>query len=229
MLRLLAIAASLSFVVYSGTQAADATPPTLDENQVNQDIPFDWNGRYLGLQAGNARYHSEYSIDGFGVFSTADTHGLVAGVLAGINWHSDGILLGIEADANYADLSADSAGLLFPSEYTVDAFASIRGRIGITYDNLLIYASGGAAYIWANYDTNAFGASFNSDNSGFTPVWGGGVEYAFDNRTTLRLDFRHYEDYGVDQPNQQSGQISLFGHTINARMDVVTVALTKLF
>lgn len=218
--------AMFSIVLQSSLLAADVD--TSNQYQSKQNVPFDWNGRYAGVQIGSAAGSADFSIDGFGLVTSASPDGIVAGVLAGVNWHSDNFLVGIEGDANYANIDDTGAGIM-SVKFNTEAFASLRVRFGITNDNLLLYGTAGGAYIRASHQANTFGVVFDNDNSGFTTTWGGGVEYAFDNRVTLRLDFRHYDNYGKSYGLQQTVQSILPPHSVSTEMDVVSVALTKFF
>ncbi len=227
MLKRLVLSTAISLVIITvpiAAKAADNFPGT----QTREVVPFDWNGRYAGVQIGSAAQTTEFIIPGFGLISSANPTGITAGVLAGYNWSANNLLLGVEADANYANIEDSSNGII-SGTYTTDVFASLRMRFGVTNDNLLVYGTAGGAYISTSHAANIFGQAFETDNSGFTATWGAGVEYAFDSRVTLRLEFRRYEEYGINHDVQQLAQAVLAAHRATTRMDVVTIGLTKFF
>ena len=76
--------------------------------------------------------------------------------------------------------------------------ASFRGRAGVAFERILIYATGGAAFakITNTYDTTPFGGGFASI-SDWRTGWtvGGGIEYAVANNWSVRGGYR-YSDFG---------------------------------
>jgi len=78
----------------------------------------------------------------------------------------------------------------------VDWFGSVRGRLGIANDHWLAYFTGGYAYGHVVNGDNIAGvgvARFDEVRNGWTI--GGGLEYAFMNDLTARIEYRH-TDYG---------------------------------
>ena len=86
------------------------------------------------------------------------------------------------------------------NEDEVDAFGTVRGRLGLAaFDRGLIYATGGLA--WKSDEGNNGGGRNNgggngSENIGFTV--GGGVEYAFTNNISLKVEGL-YVDFSEDK------------------------------
>jgi hypothetical protein len=65
-------------------------------------------------------------------------------------------------------------------------FGTLRARAGVAFDRALIYATGGLAFSGAD-DNNRFGIGSDDDiNWGWTV--GGGVEYAFTNNLTFKIE-----------------------------------------
>ena len=88
---------------------------------------------------------------------------------------------------------------------------TIRGRIGYAMDRVLIYATGGAAFTHTsdNVTLTGTGTIFNesSTNTGWTI--GGGVEGAFAENWTARVEYLY-----VGTNVGQSGAIPVVGGTI---------------
>jgi outer membrane immunogenic protein len=84
-----------------------------------------------------------------------------------------------------------------------DVQGSLRGRIGIAFDRILIYGTGGVAITGFNttlVDTTGFftgvpgtNATFSNTRAGWTA--GGGIEYAVTNNWWVRAEYR-YSDFG---------------------------------
>ncbi|SFL06594.1 outer membrane protein [Methylorubrum salsuginis] len=128
--------------------------------------------------------------------------GFVGGGQIGYNYQftpGSGIVVGIEADAQYADLGGrngrngvcgaggitcifnNAAGVINPGVTLInptglqglDFFGTVRGRIGYAFDRVLFYGTGGFAY-------GSFGGGRAVDTDDFKTGYavGGGVEYA---------------------------------------------------
>lgn len=79
--------------------------------------------------------------------------GVTAGIQGGYNWQCGLALLGFEVDANWADLESNkhfaptaTPATLLTLNDKMEWFGTIRGRAGIVANNLLLYASLGAAF-----------------------------------------------------------------------------------
>jgi outer membrane immunogenic protein len=127
-----------------------------------------------------------------------------------VQWGS--IVLGGEWDGNYSGLAEDNY-YQFPatanwnsrSEWThkeLDWFTTFRVRLGLAWDRVLIYATGGFAvgaydsYTQISFPANTvplyFGA-YRESRIGYTV--GGGIEWAFANNWTAKAEFL-YLDFG---------------------------------
>ena len=69
---------------------------------------------------------------------------------------------------------------------SIDWQGSIRARAGFAFDRALIYATGGFAFAGLS---DGIGASDDDTLTGWT--LGAGVEYAFTNNLTTRLEYRY--------------------------------------
>ncbi len=185
---------------------------------------FTWSGAYAGVNAGGgfdasgARHSTIVGVPTaanlFGSAAGASTTGLLAfqgnrglggfagGGQVGYNYQltpGAGIVLGVEADAQYIDFRDDrrfayatadglggfpGTGGITPNTRVynpnglsgLDFFGTVRGRLGYALDRTLIYATGGLAY--GSVSGRQFGSATFSDD--FKTGWtvGGGIEYA---------------------------------------------------
>jgi len=233
---LLAASAIVSAVAITGAaNAADIAPAP--------EPMYDWSGFYVGLNAGvawnnseldsNLRYNGSEDIYGYSPSEVNDFLGgidqdvggndavFTGGALIGYNWQMDSLVLGVEADINYADFgderSDDIGGALNTlfdsggrfsgnSEASFDAnwFGTLRARLGFAADNFLFYGTGGLAYGHLEADasinvvdreaeeTYSFDGSTESTNWGWTI--GAGMEYGIEN-WSLGLEYL-YVDLG---------------------------------
>jgi outer membrane immunogenic protein len=169
---------------------------------------FTWGGFYLGGQIGYAwgADNSQLTVlsgplgGGFlppaYVSSAVSPAGAIGGVHIGHNWQVNQWVLGLEGEVDGTSLNKG----IQPTSYLLSNTRSpvqgnIRGRIGIAFDHILVYATGGGAYAAILNAYNVLGAqgNFRTTRSGWTV--GGGVEYAVDNHWSVRAEYR-YSDFG---------------------------------
>lgn len=187
----LLLAAPLAALIgVAAAAAADLAPNTYVKAPVAPAPAYDWSGFYVGANAGGAwgsfdpTTSTVYSSTGYfgptivpsvnaaGIQSIKPA-GFTGGLEAGYNWQLNSLVLGLEGDIESFRLSgssASSAGYsgFAPSTFTVtsnastDWLATARGRLGIASNNMLLFATGGAAF------TTLKGNFAFSDNFGST-------------------------------------------------------------
>ncbi|WP_132255420.1 outer membrane protein [Methylobacterium segetis] len=128
-------------------------------------------------------------------YRNAERDGFTGGGQIGYNYQftpGAGVVVGIEADAQYLDFGArrnnaftTNAAVINPNFVpvngvlsTLDFFGTVRGRIGYAFDRVLFYGTGGFAYASGDSRLNQFANV--ARGSDFLTGWaaGGGVEYA---------------------------------------------------
>jgi len=161
--------------------------------------PFSWEGFYVGAHAGYGGGSYDHVEGDFVGSPTAhfDPKGWFGGVQIGKNsLIAPNWLLGSEVDLSGGDING--SGLNTASvriSDRIDFLGSARVRFGYVIDRTLVYATGGAA--WAHAKGSAvgpLGSSFSAENYvGWAA--GGGIEYAFDPRWSVKLEYI-YSDLG---------------------------------
>ncbi|MER8576140.1 porin family protein [Mesorhizobium sp. M1338] len=163
---------------------------------------YNWTGGYVGAQIGGGWSKvdqpwgfSEASPDIFDQ-DDADGSGVLGGVHAGYNWQSGSFVFGGEADINATSIDGDDGG----SGGDINGFeaqwiGSVRARAGVSFDRMLIYGTGGYAYLHGKADTRDPGReeSHSASFNGWTV--GAGAEYAITDKITVRGEYR-YADFG---------------------------------
>jgi outer membrane immunogenic protein len=166
--------------------------------------PFTWTGFYVGGTVGGmwvttkAAFSDPVSGSYFGNLDTNGS-GITGGVTAGFNYQMNSIVLGIEADYSFANISKSTNTTVNGYSYsltgnnTIKNWGTLRGRLGVAFDRTLVYVTGGLAFAEVNDFSNfyeptvsACTASFSQTRAGWTI--GGGVEYAFTNNITAKLE-----------------------------------------
>ena len=194
----------------AGAMAADlpmrAAPPPVPVAAVPV---FTWTGFYVGVNGGvafqdqdndrNRNRNRRGGNNGRGNGGNGGTDSsILGGGQIGYNMQFGMFVAGVEADAQAIDFERINPRLANGrnnnlngrnnNEDEVDGFGTVRGRLGVAFDRAMIYATGGLA--WKTDEDNNFGRRFggraDADNIGYTV--GGGVEYAFTNNLSMKVE-----------------------------------------
>lgn len=163
--------------------------------------------------------------------------GFAGGLQAGFNLHRGSALIGIETDVTWLG-SAGWTNVLgtYPApaigDFTlthsvnVNWMSTVRARVGFVADRLLIFATVGAAianveYSWTFLDTIAAVGHGHASKTSVRPVFGAGLEYAFTDRWSGKLDYL-YTDLGALDATAVAGGFtaSFFSNVVTGRANV---------
>jgi len=189
---------------------------------------FTWSGFYIGLNAGagfasNNSGSNTYFLPAGSVVNSAGTDGtlfvpggdnnrsgFVGGAQIGYNWQFGSLVAGLETDIQYADMNRGGGQFAIPAGYSFVGvpgaaigngatvvtnngsgsqkyFGTVRARLGYAIDRTLIYGTAGLAY--------------GGSNSRVGYAVGGGVEYAFNNAWSAKLEAMYV---GLNRGNSNS-------------------------
>src|SRR5271165_2851018 len=221
--------ASVGAVALAGTAVAADLPPPAPPPVYVPPVPiFTWTGVYVGAQIGYAWGNQNVNLgDNFGAFATASNsaNGAIGGAHVGYNLQLNQFVLGLEGDVDGSSLSKSTSGVIFPlgiatfATYNsnADVQGSIRGRVGYAFERVLLYATGGVAFLGTNANLTTGFPFFSYDAVSNTLVgWtvGGGLEYAVTNNWSIRAEYR-YADFGQSTVYPTSFAVNDFGAFIN--------------
>jgi outer membrane immunogenic protein len=210
------LAAAAAFAVAGGAMSIQASAADLDFAPPPPVFVPTWAGFYVGghvgFGEGTVDFRQDLDITAFGDIvdvtdfntfrSGTNPDGLVGGAQGGYNWQVRSLVFGIEADISFTDW--DESVTVFDSEVdTVDGLiegegafgtastdinflASVRGRLGYAFGNVMVYGTGGVA--WADAEARArmvftdgeveiSDQSRKEDLDGFGFVAGGGLAW----------------------------------------------------
>jgi outer membrane immunogenic protein len=185
---------------------------------------FSWTGCYLG---GNVGYHwgkddittttagPAPAVNAFIDNATPTSlkpAGGIAGGQVGCNYQVSNFVIGLEGDADWVGGTASRTLVFGPNpfigtgDFIADAtkatfLATVRGRLGVAFDRVLLFATAGAAFatVKTTDTVGSFGgtAIVTTDVSNSRTGWtaGGGIEYAFDYNWTAKVEYL-YVDLG---------------------------------
>lgn len=177
--------------------AADFAPVAAPSQAV-----FSWSGFYVGANGGygTAQGTSTLTAPGFVGTTTGDGgKGGLAGGQIGANWQSGVMVLGIEADYQWAGIQRTIAfgcglGCVVNEKIGVTSFGTVRGRVGAAFDRVLLYATAGGAWVTAQDEASVtLGAltgqlgKISLSGAGWTA--GGGLEVALDRNWSVKGEY----------------------------------------
>lgn len=171
----LALAAALAAGLVQSAAAADLPRRTDPYVAPVYSAPAAWQGFYAGVHLGG----------GFGSTGAVDTSGFVGGLQGGYNFQFDRVVVGAEADLTLSDVGNSG----FTEKARHDWLATLRGRAGYTFGNILAYGTLGFAFADSSY-RNVFGVT-DDTSSGWTI--GGGAEMLFTPNIAVRAEYLRYQ------------------------------------
>lgn len=215
---------------------------------------FSWTGFYIGVNGGGAVGAGHNAIvnetlagapfvsgtwPGSGNFGKLDPSGGFGGGQIGYNYQMQNWVFGVETDIQGASIK-DTAGATL--QYTtpattitsnvtqkLDWFGTVRGRLGIAFDRVLVYGTGGFAYGQTTTgltmsDTLGFSAANSNKTTRTGWVAGAGVEWAFAPNWSLKGEYQ-YIDLGRQRVAAQeflAGAPTAFAVSTSTRADFHT-------
>jgi outer membrane immunogenic protein len=166
---LLAAVGLLAIGALGPAHAADMGPPMVAKAPPPPPPAwFNWTGIYIGANGGGGWSYRDFSVSGTTAFGavagsgSASGNGGFGGGQIGFNYQFDPHwVAGIEADGDWANIVS---GTNFCSTYTsgvftgitancahsnsvIDEFNTVRGRLGYAWNNVLLYGTGGVAWL----------------------------------------------------------------------------------
>jgi outer membrane immunogenic protein len=192
----------------SPLHAADLPPPPLPQVYDQPPLPDQnvFEGWWLGGTVGGATVNYDLAPGG----GSADTSGVLGGVVGGYSWQSGPFVVGVEGDIMAADIDgsgAFNAGLnrVDPS---IDAMADLRLRAGVTVTpQVLVFATFGGAWANADLPVKGFGGgSGSADLFGWSV--GGGAEVALSPNWAARFDYQ-FTDFESETVKYPGGTLKL--------------------
>jgi outer membrane immunogenic protein len=201
---------SAAFLATFGASALAADLPARTMAPPPPPLPlfYNWSGFYAGLNAGYGWSNAgtvTVNDPRFGPtpVSVSSRSGFVGGGQIGYNIQSGAFVGGVEADIQYAGIGSSvnwgRYGYLgVSSGNNGQYFGTVRARAGYAIDRTLLYVTGGLAY--GGLNSSPLGGNATS-NVGYAV--GGGVEYAFTNNWSAKLEALYVN------LNRKSGNVAI--------------------
>ncbi len=198
------------FLALLSTQAiaADLAAPV-------ESRAFNWTGFYAGGNAGYGQAGGDASLSISGgplnglvtTGSGGNVTGAMAGGQVGYNWQAGLFVFGAEADYQWSGQSKTNSqgcalGCVFQEKTSLTSFGTLRSRFGVAIDRVMIYGTGGLAYITGSDVTTAtVGVAsiplLNVSVSGIGWTAGAGVEFAISGNWSLKAEYLYLASSNV--------------------------------
>jgi len=155
-----------------------------------------WSGSYIGLSGGgvwgNAGIHNGTTGD---VTPGFNLNGAIVGVTSGLQLQNGQWVIGYEGDTSYTTKKGDAANVApfvagTTSELKERWLSTFRGRVGVTQDNWLIYATAGGALASIQQNVIAPGVgSISETNWHWGWTVGAGLEWKLGREWSAKVEY----------------------------------------
>ena len=174
-----------------------ALPPAAGGLRSSCCFLYNWTGFYIGGNLGAGWSQGSLSDTAGNTFTPSSSPSFLGGGQVGYNYQFwRGAVAGVEADfdwaGNHNNTSNAAAGVTVTNNNRW--LTTLTGRLGYAWDRVLVYGKGGGAWVGASDPTItnvAMGTSItpSTSNSNFGWTLGAGVEWAFWNNWSARLEY----------------------------------------
>jgi outer membrane immunogenic protein len=202
----LLLAAGFTGVLFGAPALAAEIP--VKARPVPAPIAYSWTGLYVGGHVGYGGGMKDWTNAQFNYVAK----GFLGGGQIGVNQQIGNWVIGIEADASWADITGSQTFVLGGPALNVfatgtgatriDRLLTVAGRLGFAQDRWLVYAKLGAAWAHETHTLTASQTPFvagvpgvaataasSASEDRFGPVLGFGAEYAFLGNWSAKLEY----------------------------------------
>lgn len=222
MKKLAAVVVLIGTPAFAADMAVKAPPPAPVPTCV-------WCGWYIGLNAGGVwgSNDPELSANSSGWFSASgdslisstgsqkfNNSGFTGGGQLGYNWQAGSVVYGVESDFGYFHPTGSLSGaghIPVTANFQLSESASanwlftLRPRVGFSWNNWLLYGTGGLAVSHVKFSETFFSRSLGGDAAEAASLsstragWaaGGGVEYALSKNWSIRTEYLYVQISGI--------------------------------
>jgi outer membrane immunogenic protein len=224
------------FLIAAAGLVALAVPALAADMPVKASPPaplpeWTWTGFYVGVEGGGAWGSSVQSFVG-GTTGRYDIHGWEGGGTLGYNWQVQHWVFGIEGDISDGRVRGTTGSSLTYGcgsicATKVEAFDTVRGRVGYAFNKFLLYGTGGMANGQIQSDLN--GGILTHWRTGWTA--GAGAEYSFAPHWSAKLEWLYVNFHNYQWTNVNNGFYACAGVncTTDARFNVVRAGINYTF
>lgn len=233
--------------------AADLPPRPYTKAPAVVAVPYSWSGFYVGVHAGGAWFTKDWYVPdtpinvagncggpcGFSAGGHNGSSWLIGGQ-AGFNYQVANWVIGVEGQASWTDLNGQNlnpqpafAAFGVTNHTKTEGLGTLAARIGYAVDRTLIFVKGGGAWAHDKFLVSSTGfpngiQALTDDRFGW--MVGIGVEYAFTNNWSVKIEYDHL-DFGNRRETLQPivAGAAPFEYDVRQRVDLVKVGLNYKF
>ena len=248
------VIASVALLASIAARAADLPPapaplPRAPVAYIPAAPVFTWTGFYIGGNLGAGRNHGTIA-DTFGLYNWGVNNQttFVGGGQVGANYQFNSFVVGVEGDFDWfannnnsgggtAIAGLGGVGTTISGSNNGRWLTTVTGRLGYAFDRVLVYAKGGGAWVGSNNLTllnvgTGATVSFGNGNTNTGWVVGGGLEYAFFNNWTAKVEYDYVglNSFNFTVPATFPGGVAGDTFVTSSRnIQMVTVGINYLF
>jgi outer membrane immunogenic protein len=171
MKKALLTAVSLVALGMAPARAADLPARTYTKAPAAVAAVGNWTGFYLGAIGGYAE------------------KGGLAGGTVGYNWQTGALVLGLEADGAWSNAKESATAFGITATDRVNDVGTVRGRVGYAFDQVLIYGTGGYAWLDNKVTLSAGNVSISDNHVHNGWAAGAGVEVMFAPKWSVKAEY----------------------------------------
>jgi len=199
------VATAIGLIAVTGLAwGADLSPPALAP--VPYPAAYTWSGLYIGLNAGYLSARVTNTVVGGGLDGSGSTTvaGGIGGAQLGANYQIGAVVMGFEADfdgtmATKSSATITTAGGVTSGTDQIPWIGTLRGRLGVAFDRLMVYATAGGAatQLISNLNVGAISsASTTNTHGGWTA--GGGIEVAITDDFSVKAEYLYVDTGNIN-------------------------------
>jgi outer membrane immunogenic protein len=211
---------------------------------------YDWTGFYIGGHVGGGLMEDTITATTTTALQTANTQSRIspssflAGAQVGANWELAPFVVGIEGTWTWTNITGfqvtPSLVTGGASQGSVDDprwYATVTGRIGYAFNDVLLYAKGGGALMRIDYGQEVLNPALTSSQdmtttrTGFTV--GGGVEWGITEQLSLKAEYDFLDfgtrNYSFNSLSIAGAPVGPFPVNIQSYLHVFTVGFNYRF
>ena len=160
-------------------------------------VAYNWSGFYIGAHAGAGFGEKCFTFAGASD-GCHDSDGWLGGGQVGFNIQTGQFVFGVEFSGSWADINGSHTAIFnAPAPYNseINSILMLTGRVGVAFDRVLIYATGGGAWVRDTFglSNGIVTASVKQNRTGWTV--GGGLEWGFTPNWSIAGQY-NYIDFG---------------------------------
>jgi outer membrane immunogenic protein len=188
---------------------------------------YNWSGFYVGAHGGGGWSDKCFVFAGTSE-GCHDGDGWLAGGQVGYNIQTGQFVFGVEFSGSWADITGSHVlPAAAPDTYhsDVNSIFLLTGRVGMTFDRMLLYVTGGGAWVRDKFEyvTGGVGESVKQNRTGWTV--GGGIEFGLTPNWSLAAQYNY-----VDLGNKDvTFPVNAFTETVDQQLHLATVRLNYRF